>query len=177
MNAYPEDNLDHLLDPPRVAASEELRRRVLRQTTAVVGRRSRQRRVALVLALAASVLLVVSGVFVLVANRDKPNDVRSVPGPIAVETSPPETLAVDAPAAAIERFGETSSPGQRSAFYRRAGDRFLLDEADPQDALRCYTQALDDGSEADLQVSAEDSWLLMALKIDRNKEKKNANRD
>jgi hypothetical protein len=176
MNAYPEDNLDHLLDPPRAAASEELRRRVLRQTAAVVGRRSRQRRLFLVLAAAAAVVLIVTNI-ALITHRDKPDAVSPVPGPIAVEPSPPDTLAVDAPAAAIERFGETSSPGQRAGLYRRAGDRYLLDEADPQDALRCYTQALDDGSEADLQVSAEDSWLLMALKIDRNKEKKNANRD
>lgn len=176
MNRDPNDNLEQLLGPPRAGDSDELRRRLLMQTTKVVRHRSRRRRLAFMFTSAAAVLLVVSGI-ASITLRSKPDHVPRVPGPVAVETFLPGAPAADAPAAAIEQIGEVSSPGHRAALYRRAGDRYLLDEADPQDALRCYTQALDDGSEADLTVSAEDSWLLMALKIDRNKEKKNANRD
>jgi hypothetical protein len=142
----------------------------------VLRQRSRQRRLVWITAAAAAVLIMLVSGVLLLKHHNAPEDVPGVRSPVAVDTPLPDTLATDAPAADIERVGEISSPGHRAVLYRRAGDRYL-DDADPQDALRCYTQALDDGSEADLQVSAEDSWLLMALKIDRNKEKKNANRD
>ncbi len=46
----------------------------------------------------------------------------------------------------------------------------MSEEADPQSALRCYAAALDEGKPDDLNVSADDSWLLMAIKNARKKE-------
>jgi hypothetical protein len=67
---------------------------------------------------------------------------------------------------------ESSQP--RPDLYRRAGDRYLDSEADPESALRCYGQALDAGGAADRAVSSEDSWLLMAIKNARQKENSHA---
>lgn len=176
MSHDPNDALDHLLARPTAACDESLRRSLLAQTTNVLRlqRRGRQRRrIAFALA-AAAILLAIAGVAIF-PRSGTPERPVGPPNPTVVQS--PAPLAADMPAAAIERIGETSALDQRSVLYRRAGDRYLEEAADPKDALRCYTQALDDGSEADLNVSADDSWLLMALKIDRKKEKKNANRD
>jgi hypothetical protein len=62
------------------------------------------------------------------------------------------------------------APAGRPALYRRAADCYLNDEADPQSALRCYAAALDEAGPDDLDLSAEDSWLLMAIKNARKKE-------
>lgn len=58
---------------------------------------------------------------------------------------------------------------------RRAGDRYLSDDGDVKIALRCYRQMLDiaDSPQA-LEVDENDSWLLTALKSDRQREKQHA---
>jgi hypothetical protein len=66
------------------------------------------------------------------------------------------------------------SPRRRAELYREAGDRYLSAESDPESALRCYTAALDAGAGADRAVAPADSWLLMALKDAREKEKRHA---
>jgi hypothetical protein len=60
--------------------------------------------------------------------------------------------------------------------YRQAGERYLRDEADPLSAVRCSRQALNTGGPNALAVSADDDWLLMALKDARQREKENAKR-
>ena len=175
----PNDALEDLLGRPTTPCDEALRRGLLVQTTNLLRlqrRGQRRRRVAVALA-AAAIMLAIAGVLFIVQRGGTPDRPVEPPNRIVVQTEVRENLAADLPGAVIERIGETSAPEQRAALYRRAGDRYLEEAADPQDALRCYTQALDDGSEADLNVSADDSWLLMALKIDRKKEKKHANRD
>jgi hypothetical protein len=67
------------------------------------------------------------------------------------------------------------SPEQRPEAYREAGDRYVAEEADYQSAVRCYREALDAGSERDLAIQPDDSWLLMVLKDARQKEKRDAN--
>jgi hypothetical protein len=66
------------------------------------------------------------------------------------------------------------SPQPRPDVYRSAGDRYDED-GDYQSALRCYRGALDTGSDKDLAIAPEDSWLLMVLKDARQKEKRDAN--
>jgi hypothetical protein len=61
---------------------------------------------------------------------------------------------------------ETSAAG----LYRQAGDLYLAD-ADPAEAARCYGIALDAGKASDLEVSPDDSWLLMVIKQARKKER------
>jgi hypothetical protein len=171
-----DDAFDDLLRRPAAACDDDLRHAIFEQTTQVLRRRALPRRIAFGVAVAAGVLLVIAGVFSLRPGERREGPARE-PGSI-VQTPAPEVPATNAPAAVIERLGETSADGQRAVLYRRAGDRYLEEEADPQDALRCYTQALDEGSDNALTISADDSWLLMALKMDRQKkEKTHANRD
>lgn len=41
-----------------------------------------------------------------------------------------------------------------------------------ESASRCYRHSLDAGSDADLTISAQDDWLLMALKRARQEERR-----
>ena len=60
-------------------------------------------------------------------------------------------------------------PGQARALYLQAGDRYMAED-DPAGAVRSYGGALDAGTTDDLEVSVEDNWLLMAIKLARKKE-------
>jgi hypothetical protein len=62
--------------------------------------------------------------------------------------------------------------------YRRAGDRFLREPAQLSMAVRSYTNALSVASAEERAISPErDSWLLMALKDSRIKERSHGNPD
>jgi hypothetical protein len=61
-------------------------------------------------------------------------------------------------------------PEEAAGLYREAGDLYLAD-ADPAEAVRCYGNALNAGKPRDLEVSSDDSWLLMAIKTARKKER------
>jgi hypothetical protein len=70
----------------------------------------------------------------------------------------------------IERWAGMAQGERRTELYRQAGDSFL-DHGDQLGALRCYRQALQSARRDDLIVHPhQDSWLLMALKFDRQKE-------
>jgi hypothetical protein len=91
------------------------------------------------------------------------------PGPPAevdpYRNDPPERL---------ERWAFVATGEKRVALYRRAGDGYL-DRNDVQGALRCYRRTLDGGTAADLAIRADtDSWLLMSLKMDRQRENPDA---
>jgi hypothetical protein len=74
----------------------------------------------------------------------------------------------------IERWAFLQSGEKRADLYRRAGDGYLGRD-DVESALRCYRRALDGGSTADLAVRADrDTWLLMSLKMARQKERPDA---
>jgi hypothetical protein len=74
----------------------------------------------------------------------------------------------------LEKWAFLQSGPKRVELYRRAGDEFLRRD-DVQSALRCYRRALDGGTAADLAVRADtDSWLLMSLKMARQKERPDA---
>jgi hypothetical protein len=183
MNPMPDDALDDFLGRPVPRASDELRRTVLEKTTRVVrGQRRRKLLAAVIAVVAACVLFAISG-YLLFSGRREPNVVRDEPAPAPspkpspIIAPPAPALAADTPAPVLERAGEMGRPEVRAELYRRAGDRYLEESADAEAALRCYTQALDDASRDDLNVSSSDSWLLMALKMDRRKEKRNANVD
>ena len=53
---------------------------------------------------------------------------------------------------------------------RRVSDRYLYEERDIRLALQYGDRALDRASAEELAVSAEDSWLMMALKLSRTEE-------
>jgi hypothetical protein len=74
----------------------------------------------------------------------------------------------------VHEWQAFDSRERRTEQYLRAGAEYLKEESDPQSALRCYRQALDAGSDADLVVRPDDDWLLMAIKDARKKEKSDA---
>jgi hypothetical protein len=98
-----------------------------------------------------------------------PDPAAEAPPPALASPAPPLEQDPLAPAAVIERVA-AASEARRAHFFRRAGDRYLEDEGDMEAALRCYTQALDSSKPEDLMISANDNWLLMALKKARLEE-------
>jgi hypothetical protein len=90
---------------------------------------------------------------------------------------PHEGLMPPAPPASplAQEWQALDSPEQRPEAYREAGDRYVAEEGDYESAVRCYREALDAGSERDLAIRPDDSWLLMVLKDARQKEKRDAN--
>ena len=63
---------------------------------------------------------------------------------------------------------------RRTLLYRKAGDGYL-EQGDEVAALRCYRKSLDGARRSDLVIQPEqDSWLLMSLKIARQKESNDA---
>jgi hypothetical protein len=161
------DPIDALLAPPSIASDDAFRQGVLARTTTVLRRRQRLKRLTRVAALAAC----------YVAGLMTMHRIRSVAPPAlrSVVTAPEPPAAAQSSALALE-WEAVDSPEQASTLYRTAGDRYLADETDPQAAMRCYGNALSSGSAEDLTVEPSDSWLLMAIKDARQKEKDDAKR-
>ena len=82
----------------------------------------------------------------------------------------------DVPATVVESMA-ARIPGQRGILFRTAGDRYLLELGDVESAVRCYRRSLDACPDQELVVASDDSWLLMALKQARQKERSNAKND
>jgi negative regulator of sigma E activity len=160
------DALDELLAVPQLPADAEvLRQRLLHHTTGVVRFRRRVRQVAWAAGLAACVAVVVFGL-----RWRTPAPVT--PQPLTAQL--PSPSAQDGSALALE-WRAFDSPNRQTELYRQAGDRYLAEGEDLQAALRCYANALDTATDDDQKVSPSDSWLLMAIKDAREKEKRDAN--
>ena len=86
------------------------------------------------------------------------------PAPVEARPQPKEPTAADLEWQALE------VPESATTLYRQAGDRYLAD-AEPADAVRCYGNALAEGTSRDLEVAPDDSWLLMVIKQARKKER------
>jgi hypothetical protein len=157
---------------PTPSAGGGLRANLLLQTTRLLRRRRRWRRLGFLAALAACYL---AG---LVTMRLLP----AAPGadqPLADGPAPPaEGKKSPAPSAVVE---VTKNPvdlerqalkdqEKRAQLYRQAGDRYTQ-ESDWESALRCYSNSLNVASAEDLTISVNDDWLLMAIKDARQKEK------
>lgn len=151
------DPLD-LLRPENVALDETLRRRTLARTLEAMHTQRRRQRLrsmaALGSALAAGILLLVS---LLPSRSVIPRATISQHEPIR------PTSAVALEWQALDR------PAEAPRLYKEAGDRYM-EEADLESALRTYGSALDASKEDALDVSADDNWLLMAIKLARKKE-------
>lgn len=95
---------------------------------------------------------------------DEPAGRPSRPAPAqAVVLAPPRGVDLEWQAL------EASAPAESAPLYRGAADRYL-EEGDPENAVRTYGHALSQGGPADLELSPEDSFLLMAIKHARKKE-------
>jgi hypothetical protein len=152
------DPLDLLAPPATLAPSEMLRQRLFDRTVREVHRQRRRRRLQGLATLAASFA---AGFLTLAALLPPPAapPPRQTAGPAA-----PVAPAVDLERQALDR------PEKATELYRKAGDDYLR-QGEHADALRCYGNALDEAAPRDLEVSADDSWLLIAIKHARKKEK------
>ena len=167
------DPLEGMLRPPALPEIETLRQTVYQRTRRVINRRRLVRRFAY-----AAALLVSFGVGVLatrmiaktdVGERGRVSAPSASPGALPQPRSPSPD---DSPLA--REWIALESEDHRHELYRQAGDRYMTEEFDPQSALRCFSNALDNGTEQDLAISSDDNWLLMAIKDARLKEKKHA---
>lgn len=168
-----DDNwLDEKLAPlPPHPNRDHLRQRVLGDTLKTFRRRVRHRR----LLLAAGFLLCyLAGLFTWqLINR--PHSPAPQPSLADRSSPPPETAPAPASESARDLEWQAVEKADRNPrLFRAAGDRYLKEEIDPLSAVRCYRQALDEEPEGALTVSPEDSWLLMAIKHARKKEKDDA---
>jgi hypothetical protein len=101
----------------------------------------------------------------------KVTDQSPAPSTPAPEQTPKVPAAVAAIATEWNAFDDR---GRKRELYRQAGDLYVQENHDYESALRCYTQALEAGSDQDLAITPDDNWLLMALKEARQKEKNDA---
>jgi hypothetical protein len=111
-------------------------------------------------------------------TRQAPGVVRPQPRPLPAPKSAPTPRPPEpdrAPTALALEWQAVDSPVRRPELYRTAGDRYLTENGDLQSATRCYRSFLDLCSERDRIVSVDDTWLLMALKEARQREKRHAN--
>jgi hypothetical protein len=58
---------------------------------------------------------------------------------------------------------------RRAERYLEAGNYFVDEAHDYASALRCYEQALAGGDASALEITPDDNWLVMALKIDQQR--------
>lgn len=168
------DDLDELLGPKPAGDDARVREAVLRRTARVIRFRPWVRRAKL---LAAAALLVAAGG--VAGWFSKP-----APGPVTEYVAVPVVLpsAEPTPPAPVEyvtaeqielQAEQAADRATAAARYREAGDRFLADRNDSPQAARCYRLYLMRAGPDALTVTADDSWLLIALKQDQRE----ANRD
>jgi len=173
------DPLDGMLAPlPLPPDAEALRQKVYAQTSRVLRRRRRLWQCAYAAGLAASFAI---GLLVMRASiRPIPTDSGergrvSAPSTQALGTLTRPRPPVPADESALAReVVAFDSLDQRGELYRQAGDRYMEEESDPQSALRCYANALDNVPKQEQAISSDDNWLLMAIKNARQKEKDHA---
>jgi len=156
------DPLDDLLGPASSPPpGGPLRRDLLDRTTRALRRRHLRRRLG-----AAGVLLTAYAAGLLTVAAVTPPEPAAPQLEVARSAEPPEPPVTPA---GLERRA-LERPAQAGELYRRAADRYL-DEGDAGNAVRCYGNALEEAGAAGLEVSPDDSWLLIAIKHARKKEK------
>jgi hypothetical protein len=181
------DPLEAILGPNRGSPENaDLRAALLERTTGIIRQRRRLRRLAMVAALAAFYLAgaATAGVWwawrpVVPAATPKEGSAGGEAAPAAGTRNPSEPRrGPRVPAPEGTEQAVATAKVTRFEAYRRAGDRFLREPAQLSLAVRSYGNALNVASDAERAISPErDSWLLMALKESRLKERSHGNRD
>ena len=162
------DSVEALLGSRRPVPDDGFRQSLLGQTSGVVCRRRRVRRVVFSAALA--------GCYLAGVATTQLWTLQAEPGAGGVAVDPVDRRA-ESP---TDREIAESFPLVPANFanIRRVSDRYLYEEGDMSRALRCYGQALDRATpEERTNLSEEDSWLLKAIKLARIEEAKHENRE
>jgi hypothetical protein len=186
-NLHPESDplVDWLAEPPTLTPAGALEQTVWRRTQSVLRRRRWLRRTGYAAALAACYVAGLLTMKYLPASPAAPppavahTEIR--PEPPAVtrpeEVPPPRPSGAEPASPAAIEWQAVDSREQRPDLYRQAGDRYL-EAGDIQSAIRCYRNMLDAAPEEDQAISpTNDNWLVIALKGDRQKEKRRAKQD
>jgi hypothetical protein len=170
------DDLDELLWPKPTGDDAATREAVLRRTARVIRFRPWVRRARL---LTAAAVLVAGGAAAGWLAKPTPGPVTEyvvvsvgVVLPPADPTPPPPAEYVTAEQIELQAE-QAADRTTAAALYRQAGDRYLADRNDSPQAARCYRLFLLRAGPDALAVTADDSWLLIALKQDQ----KEASRD
>ena len=167
------DEIDDLLKP-RPTPNRIDREAILRQSVSVLRQRRRQR--ALLHASAWAACFVAGGLcarWLYVGTDNQLTEIVHQPEKTQPTGQPVDPFA-GAPPVRIERWAGLTEGDKRLQLYRRAGDEYL-NQGDQLAALRCYRLALKSAKPDDLVVHPqEDTWMLMALKFDRQKETNDA---
>ena len=161
------DPLEPLLTP--AAAAQPAFRAELRTRTSHFLRRQRRLRWLPGIVACAACLLLVFGIawwFLARLARVEQGEMAK-PAPPRQEAPPPPPAPASGPTAVALEWQAFDSPlPQRRQRYLEAGNHYVEQAQDYESALRCYGQALAAGGEA-LEISPDDNWLVMALKIDQ----------
>jgi hypothetical protein len=167
------DAIDDFLDSGVLCKPEDSLRSALRaRTTRLVRRRRRLKQLAWAGALAACFLAGMATMYVLVPRA--PAAAGSAPVTVAVKKDEMATTKPEPPSALDIELQARAQSEQRVAKLRQAAGLYLAQQ-DVASALRCYTQALNNTDPQALDFSPDDTWLEMALKNARRKEKARAN--
>lgn len=148
------------LRPPDVPPG--LESAVLRKTVSVVRWRRRRRQLGNVAFLGVVYLAGLGTALLLEDPAPRPegltrNDVREPATVRPEEASSPEEILRRVPGA---------PPAEQRRLLKLAGDTYLASHADVENALYCYRQLLELTRREERAPSADDSWLLVALKQD-----------
>ncbi len=165
------DPLDGMLRPPSPPENEALRQMVYTRTRRVLHRRRHLRRFAYAASLLVSFAAGLLAMWLTLPDRSASKE-TPLSAPIASKEEKPAVPPDDS--ALAREWIALDSEDHRGERYRQAGDSYMTEEIDPQSALRCYSNALDNGTERDLAISSNDNWLLMAIKDARLKERNHA---
>ena len=179
MNDVPvPDPLHDLLTRPAPTEDAALRQTLLSKTTRVLRRRLYVRRCGQAAVLAACYL---AGIFTTRGWVPPAAPPGSAPQVAATRPAPPNTEIASATEQNKSSDGDAwlvvAEESKRAEIYRQAGDRYLEERGDLTAAVHCYQHSLESASEADLEISTDDNFLLMALKDARQKEKRHVPND
>jgi hypothetical protein len=170
------DNLDDLLTPAAVPASDAIRDDLRQQTSGMIRRRRWRGHVRRGLALAACFVAGIGAHWLWQSRMPAPAPIAG-PEIVVVPPTPPQKpeMIRSEPPERTERWAaQATNVERRVDLYRKAGDEYLV-RGDEISALRCYRKSLDSSRPTDLVVNPErDNWLLMSLKIARQKETNDA---
>ena len=172
LEGFQEIPLEAFTTPP---APGELHDRSLRETSAIV-RRRRYVLFATRCGAAAALFACGVGAGVLMTKAPAATQPANVIQLTNAANPAPTELVPDAILADGEEFAlklHAASKPEQLALLRRAGDRYLNEFGEVQLALRCYQRLLEiEGPDEKQTVDMNDTWLLMALKSDRQLESK-----
>jgi hypothetical protein len=90
--------------------------------------------------------------------------------PTPQEAQQPVSLARAHPRELEWNAFDVEDDHMRGRLYLQAGNRYLDELQDVESALRCYQQAFHYCEARDLELDANDNWLVESLKRNRRKE-------